>query len=200
MRWTGFKSRRFAWMAGGTAGAVVIVGVAMLILRPGPLPAPDGLTPVALVKVVASDRFSALSDQRKAPYARALFALDPHNAAAMISSLTPDQQNAAFQNLGYLMITQTTNGYFEQKTSREKTAYLDRVLNWYDAIEQANKHQPRLSGVSSQEANQAADERRAMVKRWMTQGLAPSESARMAEFYKQLVLRRVARNLSMYGW
>lgn len=200
MKFSLIKSSGFRWMAVGVIVAAVVCVVLLWRSHPAPLPAPEHLEPQALARALASDRFAKLSDEQKVPYARALIALDPTTAANLLASLPPQQQNAAFEQVGYVVISQMSDGYHEQKTPQQRRAYLDHVLDLYDSIEQAGKRTPRLAGVSSQEAIEAADQRRQIAKDWMVRGLGPSQSAQMAEFYKALVLRRLARHLPMYGW
>jgi hypothetical protein len=191
---TSSRRQLVIWLSSGVAALVIFAGLLAWSLKPAPLPKPQGLAPVALAKVLASQQFAALTDQEKAPYVHALFAMDPHNAAAMIKSLSPAEQNAAFRNGGYILMTQAADAFFNLKAPMQQTAYLDRVLDWSQAIERAEKEMPNVVDVSQEESRQARDERRSMAQGWIQQ-LGPSQSARMSEFYKQLVLRRTARNL-----
>lgn len=192
-------ARRWGMVGGGIIAIVLLAGGLVWTLGPAPIPAAGTLKPLELAKVISTSRFGQLSDQQKIPYAKALFSLDPHNAAAMIKSLTPKEQNEAFKNLGYVLLTQTADGYFNLKAPQQRTIYLDRVLDWVNAVDQAERQMPDVRNVSHEESKKAAEQRVAMARGWV-EGLAPSQSARMAEFYKQLVLRRTARHFSLHGW
>jgi hypothetical protein len=178
------------------AGALLIVaGILTWILRPASLPAPGGLKPAALGRLLVSDDFAKLSDQQKVPYAKALLALDPHDAGAVFASLTSAQQNMLLERMGYTLLLQSADGYFNLKDPVGKTAYIDHLLDWYHAVKLVQGQQAEAVKVSQAESSELTAGQHVMAQKWLEHA-GPSQSARMAEFWKALILRRAFRSFT----
>jgi hypothetical protein len=181
-----------AWIIAIAVMLAIGAGVSTWLHRPRPLASPQEMSSAALADLLASDRFAGLPEKDKVPYIQYVLSLNPQEAAKMVSGLTSDQRNAAFKNMGQLLIIESTNEYYAKKTATERTAYIDHVLDWYQAVTAATARLPDMVKVSQQDMARASAERHQLAGQLLG-GLSPSQSARMGEFWKQLLLRRAAR-------
>jgi hypothetical protein len=197
---TPVPSRRklILWLCSAAGGLLLVAGILTWILRPASLPAPGGLKPAALGQLLASDDFARLSDQQKIPYAKALLALNPHDAGALFASLSPTGRNTLLERMGYTLLLRSADGYFNIEGPVRKTAYIDHLLDWYHAVKLVQGQQAEAVKVSQAESSELTAGQHVMAQKWLEHA-GPSQSARMGEFWKAMMMRYTFRSLVGHG-
>lgn len=182
------------WIASIAIIAATSAGAYLWLTNRHALPPAQQASLSDLASVISSEQFARLPDEQKLPYVQRGLSLSPPDAGRMVLLMTPAQREAAFKNISHLLIVQSTNDYFALTTPAARQAYVDHILDWYDAVRQANNRLPNLQMVSQQQQQEAHVKRHDLAGR-MLQNLGPSQSARMAEFWKQLIVRGAQRKI-----
>jgi hypothetical protein len=141
------------WTQRGLVGAGVVgLGVLAVVLWPQTPPAVDA--PVEQVlKFAATEQFVALPADQKQAYAQRFEQMnwDQRREAMEQANLPRDQRGQAMRNLMQQNMQARMDGYFALQTEKERTAYLDKMIDEWE-VGRAERERQRAQRQREREA------------------------------------------------